>query len=150
MHTKTIPNLFAVIVFSAIAASPCLAADSGDAALIALEAKWTKAMLAKDTATLDTIVASDWMGQNPSGKMTTKAQMVADMTSGKNKITAMTNRDVHARVLGDVAVVQGADDETSSYDGKDTSGAYTWTDVFQKRGGHWMAIASQNTPVATH
>jgi hypothetical protein len=44
-------------------------------------------------------------------------------------------------------VVQGSDDEKSTHNGKDTSGTYTWTDVFQKRGGRWMVIASQDTPV---
>jgi hypothetical protein len=44
-------------------------------------------------------------------------------------------------------VVQGYDDETSSEKGKDTSGTYSWTDVFQKRNGHWVAVASQTTKV---
>ena len=43
--------------------------------------------------------------------------------------------------------MQGADTETSSDGGKDTSGVYTWTDVYQKRGGKWMVVASQVTPV---
>jgi hypothetical protein len=47
--------------------------------------------------------------------------------------------------MGDMAVVQGADDEKSTEKGKDTSGSYTWTDVFAKRGGKWVAIASQVT-----
>jgi hypothetical protein len=60
----------------------------------------------------------------------------------------MTNHDVSARVMGNMAVVQGADDEKSSYNGKDTSGSYTWMDVFEKRGGKWVAIASQVTKTA--
>ena len=31
--------------------------------------------------------------------------------------------------------------------GKDSSGTYSWTDVFQNRGGHWLAVASQTTKV---
>ena len=37
------------------------------------------------------------------------------------------------RAFGSIAVVQGYDDETSSEKGKDTSGTYSWTDVFQKQ-----------------
>jgi hypothetical protein len=46
-------------------------------------------------------------------------------------------------------VVQGFDDETSSENGKDTSGTYSWTDVFEKRNGHWVAVASQTTKVVS-
>lgn len=127
-------------------AAPAAAADT-PATLVALEAKWSKATVANDLPTIDGIMAADWVGQNPGGKPMTKATLLAEYKSGKTKVTAMTNRDVTARIFGDIAVVQGADDEKSSYDKKDTSGAYTWTDVFQKRGGKWVAIASQVTPV---
>ncbi|HXA39702.1 MAG TPA: nuclear transport factor 2 family protein [Phenylobacterium sp.] len=116
--------------------------------LVKLEADWSKASVAKDTAAVSRIVAPDWTGQNPSGKLTTRDKMLADMKSGVDAATSMTNHDVHVRLIGDIAIVQGSDDEKSTHMGKDTSGAYTWTDVFQKRAGHWVAIASQVTPVA--
>jgi hypothetical protein len=59
----------------------------------------------------------------------------------------MSNHDVNVRVMRNVAIVQGMDDEKSSYKGKDGSGTYSWTDVFEKRGGKWVAIASQVTKV---
>lgn len=49
-------------------------------------------------------------------------------------------------VGADVAIVQGEDTETSTHKGKPSSGVYSWTDIFQKRNGRWVAIASQNTP----
>jgi hypothetical protein len=39
------------------------------------------------------------------------------------------------------------DDEKSTAKGKDTSGTYTWMDVFEKRDGKWQAVASQITKV---
>lgn len=116
--------------------------------LVDMEAAWSKAMVAKDTAAVSAIVADDWSGQNPGGKMQNKAGLLADIKSGTSAATSMTNHDVSARVMGSMAVVQGADDEKSSYNGKDTSGAYTWMDVFEKRGGKWVAIASQVTKTA--
>ncbi|HZZ33798.1 MAG TPA: nuclear transport factor 2 family protein [Phenylobacterium sp.] len=123
------------------------APDSKDE-LVKLEATWSKASVAKDAAEVGKIVASDWTGQNAGGKLMTRDKMLADMKSGVDAATSMTNHDVHVRFIGDIAIVQGADDEKSTHMGKDTSGTYTWTDVFQKRGGHWVAIASQSTPVA--
>jgi ketosteroid isomerase-like protein len=116
--------------------------------LVDMETAWSKAMAAKDTATISNIVADDWSGQNPGGKMQDKAGMLAEIKSGDMSATQMTNHDVHARVMGNMAVVQGADDEKSSYKGKDTSGSYTWMDVFAKRDGKWVAIASQVTKTA--
>ena len=116
--------------------------------LVDMEAAWSKAIVAKDTAAVSAIVADDWMGQNPGGKRDNKADMLADMKSGASAATSMTNHDVSARVMGNMAVVQGADDEKSTNKGKDTSGAYTWMDVFEKRGGKWVAIASQVTKTA--
>ena len=116
--------------------------------LVDMEAAWSKAIVAKDAAAVSAIVADDWMGQNPGGKMEDKAGLLADMKSGTTAATSMTNHDVHVRVMGNMAVVQGADDEKSIDKGKDSSGAYTWMDVFENRGGKWVAIASQVTKTA--
>jgi ketosteroid isomerase-like protein len=124
-----------------------LAADDPKAELIKLEADWSKASVAKDAATISKIIAPDWVGQGQDGKPSTRETVLADMKSGKDVATSMTNHDVHVRIIGDIAIVQGADDEKSTHEGKDSSGTYTWTDVFQKRSGHWVAIASQSTPV---
>jgi ketosteroid isomerase-like protein len=116
-------------------------------ALMQMERDWTEASLKKDAATLGKILADDWVGQGPTG-IATKAEALADLKSGDNKLDSITLGDMKVRVFGDTAVVAGSDDEKSSYKGKDTSGHYTWTDVFVKRQGRWQAAASQGTLVA--
>ncbi len=116
--------------------------------LIAKEASWSKAMVAKDMPALKEIIAADWIGQNQTGKMTNRAEFLAGLSSGEDKISSMNNHDVHVRIIGDLAIVQGMDTEVSTHKGASTSGTYSWMDVFQKRGGKWVAIASQNTPVS--
>lgn len=115
--------------------------------LVGIEASWSKALVANDVAAVGKIVAADWTGQNPSGKFTTRDMLLANMKAGKDTATSMTNHDVHVRIIGDLAIVQGSDEEKSQHLGKDTSGTYNWTDVFQKRAGRWVAIASQSTRV---
>jgi len=52
------------------------------------------------------------------------------------------------RFFGDTAVLTGSDEEKSSYKGKDTSGRYTWTDVFVKRSvSKDPIILARNGPV---
>jgi ketosteroid isomerase-like protein len=115
--------------------------------LTQLEHDWTNAALKKDAAALGKILADDWVGQGPTGTET-KAQTLADLKSGDNKLDSQTLSDIKVRVFGNTAIVTGSDDEKSSYKGKDTSGHYVWTDVFVKRNGRWQAVSSQGTLVA--
>ncbi len=55
--------------------------------------------------------------------------------------------DMKVRVFGDTAVVTGTDDEITMEDGKKSSGHYVWTDVFVKRNGQWLAVASQTAQI---
>jgi uncharacterized protein (TIGR02246 family) len=123
-----------------------ITAPSGDQELVRMEEAWSKALVAGDKAALGKIIAPDWRMQNERGTATDRDTYFKNL--GDNKFSAMTNRDVHVRFVGDdLAIVQGLDTETSTHKGKNTSGTYSWTDIFQKRNGQWMAIASQNTPV---
>jgi predicted HNH restriction endonuclease len=115
--------------------------------LIELENAWSKAVVQHDVATVSSIVADDWMGQNDSGKVEDKVHLLDEMKSGKMSATSMANRDMHARIMRGVGIVQGSDDEKSMSKGKDSSGSYTWMDVFEMRDGRWQAIASQITKV---
>lgn len=115
--------------------------------LIDLENTWSKAIVQHDVAAVSSIVADDWMGQNDSGKIADKTRLLDEMKSGKMSATSMTNRDMHVRLIRGLGIVQGSDDEKSTSKGKDTSGTYTWMDVFEMRDGRWQAIASQITKV---
>ena len=100
-----------------------------------------------NTVVLDRILADDYVVNGPAGA-STKVQGLADIKSGDYKFDSMTMGDMKVRVFGETAIVTGSDDEKSSYKGKDTSGHYTWTDVFVKRQGRWQAVATQATLIA--
>jgi ketosteroid isomerase-like protein len=142
---KVMLSVAAAALAASVAAAYAAAAPGDE--LVQLEANWSKALVAGDYATVDKIIAPDWVGQNHTGKRSTKAEFMALFKSGKVKMSAMNNHDVHVRMFGEMAVVQGADNENSVESGKDSSGSYTWTDVFQRRDGHWVAVASQVTKV---
>jgi ketosteroid isomerase-like protein len=142
----TVQTWLAGAIVAATLATASIAATPSDE-LIAREASWSRAMVAKDVAGLKDIIAPEWIGQNQSGKPLTRAEFLAGITSGEDKVSSMTNHDVHVRIIGDIALVQGMDTEVSTHKGVSSSGTYSWLDVFQKRAGKWVAIASQNTPV---
>jgi ketosteroid isomerase-like protein len=111
------------------------------------EAALGQAMIHKDVATLTALVADDWTIQSDSGSMGSKAGFLSDVKSGMLVVATFKLHDLHVHVLGNVAFVQGFDDETSSYNGKDNSGTYNWLDVWQNRNGRWVSVATQLTRV---
>jgi len=112
-----------------------------------IEQDWTEASKAGDADKIGKILADDWTAIGPEGKKETKASLLADIKSGKDKVESGENGPMDVKVLGNVAVVQGSDTERSTMDGKDTSGKYVWTDVFVKRNGNWVAVRSQTAKV---
>ncbi len=111
------------------------------------EAALGRAMIARDTATLSRLVGEDWTIQNDSGTPGTRAAFIHDIGSGKLVVNRFVLHDLHVRVSGDVAWLFGTDDEVSSYDGKESNGRYNWLDVWVKRNGHWVSVATQLTRV---
>jgi ketosteroid isomerase-like protein len=122
--------------------------SADEKALMKLETEWSAAIQAADLATLERILADDFVQVGAFGSAD-KKKVIADLRSGAYKVTSMSPpRDMKIRFFGDVAVVTGAGEEKSSFQGKDTSGTWVWTDVWVKRKGKWQAVASQATPVS--
>jgi hypothetical protein len=141
-----IPAILALVLASGASAQAKAANDPQE--LINMEAAWAKASVARDAAALSRIVASDWHGQNHQGKYYDRAAMIHEIVAGDEKLSSMANHDLHVRFLGaDHAIVQGMDDESGVTKGMTVHEVYSWTDVYEKRNGHWVAVASQNTKV---
>ena len=128
------------------AASTAVPTENVEQALMQVEREWVDALLKRDTAALERILADDWAGISWDGKNNNKAQAIADLQSAL-RIESINLEPMKVRVLGDTAVVTGGDTEKTQYEGKDISGRYLWTDVFVNRDGRWQAVASQSTRV---
>jgi uncharacterized protein (TIGR02246 family) len=114
-------------------------------ALQAMERAWLNAEKNNDAAAFEQVVADDWIAITPDGKSQTKAERAAEIKALHTTSAAMGGMKV--RVFGNAAVVTGADDETIVEEGKESSNHYVWTDVFAKRNGKWLAVASQTTQI---
>ena len=125
------------------------AADESSVAahLKQLETDWMQAEKAGDVSRLGEIVAEDWQVISIDGSKGTRQTLLERVKSGKYKMESFEMGPMDVKVLGNVAVVQGSDTEKSTYDGKDASGKYAWTDVYVKRGGKWQAVRSQTIKV---
>ena len=113
--------------------------------LQAIEQAWINAEKNHDAAAFEKLVADDWIAISPDGKSQTKAERATEIKT--TNVTSATLGDMKVRVFGDTAVVTGTDDESTMKDGKESSGHYVWTDVFVKRNGKWLVVASQTAQI---
>jgi len=122
--------------------APAKGNETVEQTLTRMEREWATAYVKKDWATVDRILADDYVAIFM-GRDQTKAELMTDLKSGFVKYTSITTGKVRVRVFGNTAVVTGSDDEKSSRRDLDTSGHYVWTDVFVNRQGRWQVVASQ-------
>jgi hypothetical protein len=124
--------------------APAAAGDEGE--LIRLEQAYAQALIEKDRAFLMRFYAPDWRGGNWMG-FWSKSTMLKSVLGERYRVRSMKLRDLKVRLLGDVAVVQGVDEEVTAMGGSDTSGKWAFTDVFARRSGQWVAIASHTSEI---
>jgi hypothetical protein len=142
------PALIACLVVSAAwpAAAPARP-SSAEQQLIQLEHDYARALIRKDRDFLMSYYAPDWRGGNWLG-FWTRSTMIRAVLGNRYVTKSMKLRDLTVRVIGNVGIVQGVDDEVTMVDGKNTSGKWSFTDVFERRDGRWLAVASHTSEIA--
>jgi hypothetical protein len=130
------------------------AADSGRAAtpdpsrareeLIQLEQAYSKALITKDREFLESYYAPDFRGGNWMG-FWTKSTMLKAVLDDRYSVRSMDLSNLQVRIVGTIGIVQGASVEVTRVNGRDTSGRWTFTDIFEFRGKRWVAVASHTS-----
>jgi uncharacterized protein (TIGR02246 family) len=121
---------------------------SADTELKAIEQQWLDAYLKSDPAFVKNLEAEDYSIIEPDGAVSTKAQDIKSVTDKTFVLKSATMSDFKCRMVGDnCAVVTLMLKMSGTDEGKDFSGDYRGTDVFEKKNGKWMAVASQLTKV---
>lgn len=137
--------LLLIATGSALAASPpALALPRPEQELVALEQAYADALIRKDVAFLARYYAEDWRGGDWMG-FATKSNIIRILRDGSYNVRSMRLRDVRVRIKGSIGIVQGMDDEVSAAAGKDVSGTWLFTDIFERRAGRWVCINSHTT-----
>jgi len=113
------------------------------------ENRWSAAIAKHDTATIESMVAADFIGVNPKGKVQNRRAMLAETKSDTDTYTSMKAEKLDVHMYGpSVAVVVGtANEKGTGKDGKAFDRTYRFTDTWMDRGGNWQCIASQVTLV---
>lgn len=108
--------------------------------------EWVKAMVRADAATLDRVMAEDFVFSYPL-EGDDKDQFITDITSGDLKIVHISREQVSVRVFGTTAVLTARDSATWIYHGREFSGQYKILHVFTQRDGEWKLCAVQACPI---
>ena len=142
-------RLIASVLFAAASVGLVLADSpqpSNDPAVVnalkQLEQDMGDAMVRVDIDRFNQIYADDFATIGSSGKIITKKDLLTDFESFHDKLESFENGPMDVQVFGNVAVVHGSVTEKRMRDGKDTSGAFVWMDLLEKRGGQWVVVRS--------
>ena len=139
-----------LITFVAVLGLVSAAFGAGaDAELKALSQQWIDAYLKGDPSFLKNTLAEDYTITEPDGNVSTKADDIKSVTDKKFVVKSATMSDFKCRMVGDNgAVVTATFKMSGTEDGEEFSGEYRGLDVFEKKDGKWMAVASQLTKIA--
>jgi ketosteroid isomerase-like protein len=121
------------------------ASEDVETAITRLERDWAAAIVGKNLATLDRLLADDFNETSPTAYTLPKSQAIEDLKSGTYTVKKMDLDEISVNVYGDTAVSFTSQDEQSTYAGKNTSGHYHFTDVWVKKNNRWQVVASHGS-----
>jgi ketosteroid isomerase-like protein len=147
------------IVAASLFALPftCLRAQPADpspeiAQMQTVEDSWDGAVTKHDQFALENLLAREFVGISAEGDVTTRNQQIAHLFVAGAEPVSLTQKVVGARVMGDVAIVNGTYvmEWQGASDQRKVAEKGVFTHVFRKNSaGNWQCINSQRTVVAT-
>jgi len=136
-------KLALVICLLAIPVSQSLVAQSSaEKDVLQFERDACKAFLDADPAALQRVLTDDFTLTLSNGNVSTRADEIEELRSGKVRYDVFENYDMIARLYGDsAAVVLGKTRVKGTSDGKPFDRVVQFTDTLIKRDGRWQVAA---------
>ena len=100
-----------------------------------------------DAAAFERLLAPDWTFVSPGGAVFDKARYVRLIRTDSLPPGSYTVDSMSVRVYGAAAVGVYRSTVVGTFAGRDISGRRRRTTMWVKRGGQWMAVAQQSTPI---
>jgi ketosteroid isomerase-like protein len=119
-------------------------------ALIALDKQWGEAGNKGDNATLNKILADDFIAVGPKGEALGKQEQIAATPPAANVQNASYVADEYKfeMLSPDVIVMTHRATIKGTQEGKEVTESHRSLHVFQKRGGQWQVVANAQLPIA--
>jgi ketosteroid isomerase-like protein len=133
----------AIFVNAAVAAKA--SADDDKKAVAALDAEYQAAVKKNDAATMDRILADDFVLVTGSGKTHTKADLLADARSGNPPYEHNDELEKTVRVWGDTAIVTVKLWEKGIDTGKPFDHTFWFSDTYVRTAAGWKYVFGQSS-----
>jgi ketosteroid isomerase-like protein len=110
-----------------------------------IEDSWSDAVNRRDQYGLELVLSPLFVDIASSGDVTTRNQQVVQVISGDDKTIYLSQKVVTARMLGDIAVVNGTYTLHHKVNSNPLDEKGVFTHVFERVRGGWLCINSQRT-----
>jgi ketosteroid isomerase-like protein len=107
-----------------------------------LEEAWREAVLKRDTAALNSMLADDYMGISATGLLQTKEQTIANLHNGQLQIKGLEISDRKVRFYGKTALITSLAEVRGTSEDGDVTGSYRYTHVYVRDvQGVWRIVS---------
>ena len=105
------------------------------------ERQWAESVATGDTSAIERILANDFVGVDPKGRLYSKQEMINDTRNAPKYFVSNRLNDVKVRFYGNTAIAQGSETwEKRSGE----RGRFDWTDTWLRRNGRWQIVAAED------
>lgn len=114
--------------------------------IIESERQWAESVATGDTSALERILADDFIGVDPKGRVYDRAKIIAETREAPKFFLSNRLNHVKVRFYGDTAVAQG-DESWERRSGEPKRGRFVWIDTWVLRNGRWQIVAAEDVSV---
>lgn len=144
---KTILCLLCLLMFAPVVAEGQVTNDKSRASLEehlkSLVRQWDEAIVKRDTATLDRLLADEFEFV---GGVKKAAYLNSIKTQAADAVTSAVSTDLQVLVYDNTAVVTGLDTISGQNKGQSYTAKWLYTDVWVKRDGRWQCVRTHASP----
>ncbi len=116
-----------------------------------LEEAWRSAQISGDLATLDRLMADDFIGISMTGQANTKQQQLDRYRTRTLVLTKIDLNDRKIKVVGNIAIVTTLAAVEGSNEGETMQGLYRYTRIYQRLpSGVWTTTNFEATRIPHH
>ena len=134
-----------LVICQAVNTSSSLTAMSDS--ILALEERFKTALLERDAATIEALLADDLIHVGFEGQIVGRTEYLSFFKTGDWRYTKYSLSQVSVKALSTTAVVTGRVSRSIIVSGKETTGAFAFTHVWVQSGKTWRLTSSQVTTV---
>jgi hypothetical protein len=139
--------LIGLLSLGSAARSQAQQTGATEKAVAALEEQWLQSQKTNNPELLVPLLADKFVGTGSNGKVTNKAEALAEAKG--TKYSSIAYEDVKVTVFGDTAIATGGSKaKGTNASGNPVDEHVRWTDTWVKMpSGEWQCVASQSSPV---